>query len=71
MLQAVKINHLLETQGSGSFLSCLIHDSVVVDLKEEDRHLIPKIQRLMGSTKFGNFSINTSVGKSLGRLRKQ
>ncbi len=71
LLQAVKINHLLETQGSGSFLSCLIHDSVVVDLKEEDRHLIPKIQRLMGSTKFGNFSINTSAGKSLGRLRKQ
>lgn len=71
LLQAIKINHLLETQGSGSFLSCLIHDSVVVDLKDGDKHLVPKIQKLMGSTKFGSFSINTSAGKSLGRLKKQ
>jgi len=71
LLQAVKINHLLQTQGSGSFIVCLIHDSIIVDLKNEDKHLLPKIQRLMSSTKFGKFSINTSAGKSLGRLIKQ
>jgi hypothetical protein len=70
LLQAIKINHLLQTQGSGSFISCLIHDSIVIDLDDNDNHLVGKVKTLMESTKFGTFGVNISEGKNLGRLEK-
>ena len=70
LLQAIKINHLLKTKAAKSFISCIIHDSIVIDYHDDDRHLLPAIKNLMSSTKFGKFGVNISEGENLGRLRK-
>jgi len=69
LLQALKVDYLLRTRAKKSFISCIIHDSVVIDLSDEDSHLVPMIKTLMSSTKFGMFKINTSMGNSLGNLK--
>jgi hypothetical protein len=70
LLQALKINHLLENKAKSSFISAIIHDSIIVDLASEDAHLMPAVKKLMSSTKFGDFRINIEQGKSLGKMRK-
>ena len=70
LLQALKVDYLLRTRAKKSFISCIIHDSVVIDLSDEDRHLMGQIKTLMSSTKFGMFKINTSMGNSLGNLKR-
>ena len=69
--QALKINYLLETQGSGSRISFLIHDAIVIDMKETDEWLIPHLHTLMSSTNFGNFMVNVKKGSTLGSLREE
>lgn len=68
--QALKIDYLLRTKGSGSKIAFLIHDAIVLDLKKEDKHLLPSVFRLMKSTNFGEFGVNTKSGKCLGTLRE-
>tara|TARA_B100000131_G_scaffold242257_1_gene234745 strand:+ start:2707 stop:3927 length:1221 start_codon:yes stop_codon:yes gene_type:complete len=68
--QALKMDHLLRTQGSGSHIAFIIHDAIVVDLKKEDAHLLPALKYLMASTNFGKFEINIKQGPNLGDLRK-
>tara|TARA_R110000824_G_scaffold247780_2_gene436850 strand:+ start:93 stop:1313 length:1221 start_codon:yes stop_codon:yes gene_type:complete len=70
LLQALKIDYLLRKSASASYLSCIIHDAIVIDFKKEDEHLIPAIKKLMSSTNFGEFKINISEGKNLGNLRE-
>ena len=67
--QALKIDYLLRRDGTGSTIAFLIHDAIVLDLKNEDEWLLPSIKKLMASTNFGNFIINTKSGKTLGSLR--
>ncbi len=68
--QFLKINYLLQREGSGSNISFIIHDAVVLDMKKEDEHLLTKISSLMRSTNFGNFRINIKKGNSLGSLKE-
>ena len=65
LLQAIKINHLLKTKAAKSFISCIIHDSIVIDYHDDDRHLL-QIRNLMSSTKFGKFGVNISEEENLG-----
>jgi hypothetical protein len=60
----------LRTQGSGSRIAFLIHDAIVLDLKKDDKHLLPIVFGLMKSTNFGEFGVNTKLGKCLGTLRE-
>ena len=71
LLQAIKINHLLKTHGTKSAISCIIHDSIVLDFAPEDENLLPHIKKLMSSTKFGDFGVNISKGLNLGALSKK
>jgi DNA polymerase I-like protein with 3'-5' exonuclease and polymerase domains len=68
--QALKIDYLLRRDGSGSTIAFLIHDAIVLDMKKEDEWLLPNIKKLMSSTNFGKFVINTKAGKTLGTMRK-
>lgn len=70
LLQALKVNRLLQTQSSSSFVSAIIHDSIIIDFSKKDQELFQKIIRLMESTKFGNFVVNIEKGKTLGSMRK-
>ena len=71
LLQAMKIDEFLRVSGARSFISCLIHDAVVLDFHESDEGLLADIKRLMSSTKFGDFGINVSRGSDLGNLEKE
>jgi hypothetical protein len=66
--QALKINYLLKKYGSGSHIAFLIHDAVVIDIKQRDLSLLPDIVGLMESTDFGKFKTNVKKGLNLGSL---
>jgi hypothetical protein len=67
--QAVKLEYLLRTQSHGSQIAFLIHDAVVVDMKNEDENLLKSMVALMGSTNFGKFMVNIKRGKTLGSMK--
>lgn len=66
--QVSKINKILF--GRKSFISFMVHDSVVIDLAKEDKKLINNIIKIFGNTKLGHFPVNISAGKDYGQLRK-
>jgi len=70
LLQALKINALLKRSQS-SHITCIIHDAIILDMSHEDLNLLEPIKKLMSSTKFGQFGVNISMGKSLGSLREK
>ena len=67
--QALKVNHLLESQGAQSFMAFMIHDSVVLDFSKEDEPLLTALLHLFSSTNFGTFGINIKRGTTLGNLK--
>ena len=68
--QALKMEYLLRNKSSGSFISFLVHDAIVLDMKKEDTHLLKSLVFLMGSTNFGEFKINIKRGSNLGHLKE-
>ena len=68
--QALKLDHLLRTHSEGSALAFIIHDAVILDMKNEDEHLLKMLAALMSSTNFGTFGVNIKKGKTLGSMRK-
>ena len=69
--QALKIDYLLRNKGTGSRIAFLIHDAIVLDVKKDDKHLLPLVKKLMASTNFGKFMINTKIGYSLGSMMRE
>lgn len=67
--QALKLEHVLKKHSCGSTVAFLIHDAVVLDMKNEDEHLINTLVSLMTSTNFGKFKVNIKRGKTLGSMR--
>ena len=66
--QLIKINKLLENKSS--FISFVVHDSIVIDLAKSDRDLVNKIIEVFSNTRLGKFPVNVSLGKDYGNLRK-
>lgn len=66
--QMLKINNLLKNKKT--FISFIVHDSIVLDLAKEDKQLITNIVDQFSNTEFGNFPVNLSAGKDYGNLRK-
>jgi len=55
---------------SRSHVAFIVHDSVVIDLHKEDKHLIPQLKQIFEDTKLGKFKVNVSLGKNLGTMKK-
>ena len=53
-----------------SHVAFVIHDSVVIDLHEDDKRMIPQLVEMFGDTKLGKFKVNCSLGKNLGSMRE-
>ena len=68
--QALKLDYLLRTKSGGSAIAFIIHDAVVIDMKNEDEGLLTSLLSLMGSTNFGTFGVNIKKGKTLGFMRE-
>ncbi len=55
-----------------SFISHIIHDELVLDIAEEERHLIPEIRNVFAVNQIGTFNVNIQAGKNffdLGELK--
>ena len=68
--QALKVEYFLRLKNTKSFLSFIVHDSIVLDMCEEDMKYIKPLSHLMSSTNFGMFDISIKKGKTLGTLER-
>lgn len=66
--QAIKLYNFLEKYKSR--ISMIIHDSIVIDLKKEEKSLIKDIINIYTNTDLGNFKTSVKLGKNLGEMRK-
>jgi hypothetical protein len=64
--QAAKINKFLSDKGS--FLHSAVHDSITIDMKYEDRNLLPQIKEIFEDTDLGLFASSTHIGPNLKNL---
>ena len=63
-----KISNFL--RATRSHVAFVVHDSVVIDLHQNDRFLIPQLSDMFGDTKLGRFKVNCSLGKNLGGMKE-
>lgn len=56
--------------GRSSEVRFLIHDSVLLDLSDDDKELLPQIIKQFSNTPLGTYKVGVSVGKSYGDMRK-
>ena len=63
-----KISNFL--RATRSHVAFVVHDSVVIDLHQDDRFLIPQLSDMFGDTKLGRFRVNCSLGKNLGGMKE-
>jgi len=66
--QMVKVSDYLKRHKS--YVAFPIHDSIVIDLSLEDKHILPEIIKMFSDTDMGHFKANISVGKNFGDLKK-
>ena len=66
--QTLEVNKLLE--GKKSFISFMIHDSLIIDFSKEDRGLISSICENFSRTKFGDFLATMKIGKNFGQMKE-
>ena len=52
-----------------SFVKFCNHDSIIIDLSEEDQYEINKISKLFNNTRFGKFKINHAGGKNWSEMK--
>ena len=46
-----------------------LHDSIVIDLSNEDRGLIPELINLFGQNELGRFKVNVQAGRDFGTMK--
>lgn len=63
----LELSKLLESKNS--FISFLIHDSVVIDLDKSEKHLIQEIADTFAKTDFSKFLVNMKAGKNYGDMK--
>jgi hypothetical protein len=66
--QMLKVNSLLD--GRRSYIAFTIHDSVVIDLAEEDLELVPALKKRFSMFRNTEFLTNISIGKDFGNMRQ-
>ena len=62
--KAVLVDKMLE--GTNSFISHIIHDELVIDFDDNDRHLFSEIKEVFED----GFPANVSAGKNYGKMEK-
>ena len=66
--QAYKVFKILEDNNSKSYVSMLIHDSMILDFDRKDYKLLNQIRDTFKQTKYGEMKLNIQVGRTLGDL---
>ena len=65
---AIKINKFLKSKQS--FVHSVVHDSIIIDLKTEERQVLPTLLELFSDTKLGMFSTTVHIGKDLKNFER-
>jgi hypothetical protein len=65
---AIKIDRILKNKKSK--VAFCVHDSLVIDMAEEDREILDSLVREFSNTRLGAFKTNISIGKNYGAMRK-
>jgi len=65
---AYKIWEMLEEKKSE--VRFLVHDSVLLDLSDKDKTLLPEMIDKFSKTPLGKYKVGVSIGKSYGEMRK-
>jgi hypothetical protein len=65
--RALAIDAFLEDKKS--FIAFIVHDEIVVDLADEERHLIPDIKELFAKNTMDTFLVNLKCGKTFYDLK--
>ena len=58
--QTIKIDKFLEDKKS--FVSHIVHDEIVIDLTDEERHLTPTIRNMFATNRLATFKVNLQAG---------
>lgn len=66
--QILKIAKMLENKNT--FIAFMVHDSLVIDLKESEKNLLPDIIRELSSTPYGDFPVKVEIGPDYGNMKK-
>jgi hypothetical protein len=53
-----------------SRIAFMMHDSIVIDLKNSERSVIIELLQLFGNTRFGKYKVNLSLGKNFGDMKR-
>ncbi len=67
--QMIKVHKLLG--GNKSYISFAIHDSVVIDMAEEDMSLLPELKRQFSTFRDTQFLTNVSIGSDFGNMESK
>ena len=65
---AYRIWEMLENKRSE--IRFLVHDSILLDLSDEDKALLPEMIDKFSKTPLGKYKVGVSIGKSYGEMRK-
>ena len=66
--RAVELDKAL--RGTKSHVAFIVHDEIVLDLHDEDKHLVPQLKEIFQNNKLGNFMANVKAGKNYGKLKE-
>jgi hypothetical protein len=67
--QMIKIDKLLKNKKS--YIAFTIHDSVVIDMAEEDMSLLPELRRQFSTFRDTQFLTNVSIGSDFGNMESE
>jgi len=66
--RAVALDRLLADKKS--FVAFIVHDEIVIDLADEDRHLVPEIKEIFATNPLAKFLVNLNCGKNYYELKE-
>ena len=65
--QMIKVWEYLRDKKSN--IAFCLHDSLVIDLHDEDENMIHEIKEIFAKTELGTFRVNVSGGKDFGNMK--
>ena len=65
--QIVKVYDFMKDKESS--IAFTIHDSIVLDIIDKERYILPEIKKIFSDTALGEFMVNTKAGKDFAGLK--
>lgn len=66
--QIIKVDDYL--QNKKSFVAFMVHDELVLDVSDDEKHEIINIINILQETIYGKFLVNVKAGKNYGNMKK-